>query len=158
MDKLNKLIQQLEINIPKQELINQTISKASVGWHIEHSLLTINVVIEALKNSNPIDYKWTLSFTKILIFTINKIPRGRAQSPRSVLPTNNYNTETLKNHATIIKEKLTDLSHLDPNNYFEHPFFGKLNVKPTIRFLAIHTKHHIAIINDIVNTKNLKEV
>ena len=126
------------------------ISKSCVGWHIEHALLTIDAIVEALKRSNPKDYKWTFSLTRILVFTLNKIPRGRAQSPASVQPAKNFTIDTLKDHIYISKQKMGALESLKPNNYFKHPFFGKLNLKPAIKFIEIHTKHHINIINDIL--------
>ncbi|MEP6926782.1 MAG: DinB family protein [Ginsengibacter sp.] len=150
MNKLDELIKDLENKISKQELVHHTISKSSVGWHIEHTLLTIKVIIEALKNSNPNRYKWKFNIARFFIFTINKIPRGRAQSPASVQPADSFNAETLENHVKIIIEKLKELKNLKPNNYIEHPFFGKLNLKSTVKFIAIHTKHHIDIINDII--------
>jgi hypothetical protein len=39
------------------------------------------------------------------------------------------------------------------DHFFEHPYFGKLKLKETIRFLEIHTTHHLSIIEDIVITK-----
>ena len=154
MKNLGNLITELENKIPKQESINQAISKSSVGWHIEHTLLTINRVIDQLKKSDPNDYKWKFSSLRILVFTISKIPRGRAQSPNSVKPGNNFTAETLKDHSGTIKEKIKELQALKPNNYFEHPYFGKLNLKPAIKFLKIHTKHHLDIINDIIGSSN----
>jgi len=154
MKNLGNLITELENKIPKQESINQAISKSSVGWHIEHTLLTINRVIDQLKKSDPNDYKWKFSSLRILVFTISKIPRGRAQSPNSVKPGNNFTAETLKDQSGTIKEKIKELQALKPNNYFEHPYFGKLNLKPAIKFLKIHTKHHLDIINDIIGSSN----
>jgi hypothetical protein len=49
-----------------------------------------------------------------------------------------------------LKEKIKELTGLHPNSFFVHPFFGKLNLKATIKMLEIHTKHHIYIINDII--------
>ena len=150
MNKLGKLVKELERRIPRQDIINPKISTSSVGWHIEHSLLTIDVIIEALKRSDPSDYKWTFSFTKILVFSMNKIPRGRAQSPAAVRPRNAVSIDTLKNHLYTSTKKMQELQTLRPNNYFVHPFFGKLNVKPAIKFIEIHTEHHIKIIEDIL--------
>lgn len=152
MDKLSKCLNELESKISNSESLNLAISKSSVGWHVEHTLLTINSIIDRLKNSDPNDYKWKFNFPKILVFTINKIPRGRAQSPVSVQPRNNFTIETLKNHLDITKRKLAELQILKPTNYIEHPVFGKLKLKHTIKFLEIHTKHHIDIINDIIKT------
>ena len=150
MDKLLKCLNELENQISNSESLNLAISKSSVGWHIEHTLLTINVIIDRLKNSDPNDYTWKFNFPKILVFTINKIPRGRAQSPVPVQPKNNFTIDTLKQHVESTKRKLTELQILKPTNYIEHPVFGKLKLKHTIKFLEIHTKHHIHIINDIL--------
>jgi len=154
MQHLGNLITELENNIPKQESVNEAISKSSVGWHIEHTLLTINLVIDLLKKSDPNGYKWKFSFGRMLVFTTNRIPRGRAPSPNAVKPKNNFTAETLKKHAEASKEKLKELPTLNQNNYFEHPYFGKLKLKPAIKFLKIHTEHHIDIINDIIGRSN----
>jgi hypothetical protein len=154
MEKLKKLIQDLESKIPNQEVINPTISKSSVGWHIEHTILTINLVIGALQKSNPENYKWTFNFYRILILTMNKIPRGRARAPKVVQPKEDFNIESLKNHLEKGKTKLAELDTISDKNYFEHPYFGHLKLKPTIKFLKIHTNHHLKIINDIIEAKN----
>jgi len=152
MDKLSELLKELESRIPNQELINQAISKSTVGWHIEHTLLTINLIIRALKNSNTKDYKRKFNFPRLLVFSMNKIPRGRAKSPKVVQPKDNLNVESLKKHFEIAAERIKGLSGLSTDNFFEHPVFGNLNLKPTIKFLNIHTKHHIKIINDIIKS------
>ena len=153
MKKLEQLIIELENKIPQQKVVNNTVSKGSVGWHIEHTLLTFNLIIEALKKSNPADYKWKFSFTKLLVFTMNKIPRGKAKAPSVVQPKNDFDTNSLKRHVINAKEKLKELDSLQSNNYFGHPFFGKLNLKPSKKFLVIHTQHHLNIINDIVKSE-----
>lgn len=153
MEKLKKLIQDLESKIPNQEMLNTTISKSSVGWHIEHTLLTMTLVIEALQKSNPENYKWTFNFYRILILTLNKIPRGRARAPKVVQPKVDFNAETLKIHLEKGKTKLAELNTINDKNYFVHPYFGHLRLKPTIKFLEIHTNHHLQIINDIIKSQ-----
>ena len=154
MEKLRTLIKELENKIENFELINPAISSSSVGWHIVHSFLVINVIIEGLKKSNPNDYKWKFNLKRIYVYTIYKIPRGRGQAPKRVQPQNNFSQESLKNHFETITEKLKELNNLNPRNYIEHPVFGKLNLKPALKFLFIHTRHHIDIINDIINKKD----
>lgn len=153
MNNLDKLIEELDSKIPEQALIDPLISKSSVGWHIEHCLLTLNLIIRALENSEPAGYKWAFNFKRSFVFTLKKIPRGRVQSPTSVQPKNIFNSDTLKAHIHISKEKLKAFYVLKPDNYFEHPFFGKLNLRPTGKFLEIHTRHHLNIINDIIKSK-----
>lgn len=152
LKKLEKHLSVLENNILKQEVLNQSVSASSVGWHIEHSLLTINLIIEALQNSIPDNYIRSSNFAKFFVFTFNKIPRGRAKAPRVVIPAK-YNEESLKQHVQAAKTNIQQLAKLNAAHYFEHPYFGHLKVKPTIKFLEIHTNHHVKIINEIIKKK-----
>ena len=150
MTKLKSLIDQLEIQIPKLESINPSVSTSPVGWHIEHSLLTVDSIIEALKKSEPVLYKRKFSFPKLLVFTMNKIPRGRGKAPTWVQPKENFSVESLQAHAASTGQKLLDLEKLQPNNFIKHPVFGNLKLKPAVRFIAIHTQHHLNIVRDIL--------
>ena len=154
MHKLNYLINELESLIPKYECLDIRISKSPVGWHMEHTLLTLSLIIEQLKRSDPITYKWQFNFTRILVFTINKIPRGRAKAPKVVQPKTDFNESTIKIHLDSVSKKIEELNLLKQDNYFEHPYFGNLNLKPTIKFLELHTKHHLSIIRDIIRSKS----
>ena len=86
MKNLEKLLDQFESRIPLFENENQAISKSNVGWHIEHSLLTLNGVTKFLVHSNPKEYKWKFNFTRILVLKTGKIPRGKAKAPKVVVP------------------------------------------------------------------------
>ena len=142
----------MENKIDYLEIINPGISKSAVSWHMEHSLLTMNLIIKAIESSNPNEYENKFSLAKLYVFTFRKIPRGRIQAPKRVMPTSTIVPEALKNHFKISYDSIAKLNTLQANNYFEHPFFGKLNLKPAIKFLEIHTKHHLDIINDILKT------
>ena len=150
MEKLQQLLAKLESNITNASITNTTISQASVGWHIEHILLVIDKVIENLEKSNPADYKSKFSFWKFVIFITKKIPRGKVKAPKHVQPINYLTPEAMIQHVQLTHESINKLSLLQPNNYFDHPIFGKLNVKETTPFLNIHTQHHLNIINDII--------
>ncbi|MBK8552778.1 MAG: DUF1569 domain-containing protein [Ignavibacteria bacterium] len=153
MDKLRDFVNELEGKIPKAGMINETVSKSSVGWHIEHSLLAVNFIIEGLKNSNPEDYKWNFNFMRMLVFAMNKIPRGKGKAPETVIPKNTINADTLKKQIGIASEKIKELDTLMADNYIKHPVFGNMNLNQTMKFLVIHTKHHVDIINDIIKTE-----
>jgi DinB superfamily len=154
MKKLNTLLNQLESNLLNYEKLNTAISAATVGWHIEHTLLATSNIIEALKKSNAKDYSWQFNTKRFFVFTTGKIPRGRGKAPESVRPAV-LNAAHLKTRIDAAKTKINELSTLDARNYFQHFFFGKLNVKATITFLNIHMRHHLNIINDIVNAGKL---
>jgi len=152
MTELTSLLNELENNISNYDKVNVTVSKASVGWHIEHTLLTTILIIETMGKSIPQDYQWKFNLSRTFVYTINKIPRGRAKSPKSVQPKGEIVADNLTNKIAIARAKVEALSRLERNHYFVHPYFGKLNVKPAIKFLKIHTRHHLHIIKDILQS------
>ena len=77
MHNLEKLIHELESKLPHSEKINPSVSRASVGWHIEHTLMATFQIVHAVENSNPEKYSWKFNPKRLLVFTINKIPRGK---------------------------------------------------------------------------------
>ena len=151
MQNLHLLVNQLESNISQFETTNNSVSGGSVGWHIEHSLKTIDQIITACKNSNPLNYQWQFNFKRFLIMSIaKKIPRGKARAPKIVRPEGEINQKTLTVSFSKVKENMKHWESLDKNTHFPHPFFGILNKKETENFLVLHTKHHLMIINDIL--------
>jgi hypothetical protein len=151
MRSTEDLVSELEAHIDKFELKNSRISNGSVGWHIAHSLLTINTIIGALKHSDPAQYKWSFNFPRLIVYTINKIPRGRAKAPSVVQPPEEIDAALLRKQVMYAKEKLAQLNNLGPNHYFHHPYFGKVNLRPAGKFIRLHTKHHVDIIRDILS-------
>lgn len=154
MEELKKLLVELENKILNQELLNLLVSKSSVGWHIEHALLTMNLVIESIQESNPKNYNKKFNFNRILVFTLNKIPRGKVRAPKAVQPKVDFTTDSLKSHLEKGRINLEKLNTLPANSYFDHPFMGHLNLKATVKFIKIHTKHHFNIIKEIIESKN----
>lgn len=150
MKKIEKLLTDLEKKISNFEAKNQSISSETVGWHVQHSLLVLQQIIIALENSTPETYKWKFNFWRLLIMGRNKIPRGKAKAPSRVLPKETITKELLENSLKETKSMITVLTKLKTNHYFTHPFFGDLNLKPSISFLALHTEHHLDIIKDIL--------
>ena len=150
MEKLLKLIKQLEKNIPNYAKQQKAISAANVGWHIDHSLLVFVRIITAMETSDPALYKSSFNLKKLLVYTFNKIPRGKAKAPKIVQPTGDITTDELLAHVDAAFKKIKALNNLQRHHHFDHPYFGKLNLKETNKFLAIHTNHHLKIINDIM--------
>jgi hypothetical protein len=150
MQELHKLLNQLESDISLFDKVNLAVSSVSVGWHIEHSLKTIDQIVTACKKSNPVNYKWRFNFKRILIMgIIKKIPRGKAKAPKIVRPDGTISSDSLQLSLQKVKENIIDWNQLEKNAHFSHPFFGDLNKKETADFLVLHTKHHYKIIKEI---------
>lgn len=130
---------------------NPAISNASVGWHIEHSLLVIKQITSTVAQSNPKLFKSKFNFKRFWVFFLNYIPRGKAQAPKIVIPNKVLSMDSLEESIKNSFQALIYLKNCEPNQYFLHPFFGALNRDQTIRFLSIHTHHHLKIIKDILS-------
>ena len=150
MKKLETKVQELTQYLSAFDKIDQTISSASVGWHIEHCLLVIKQITSTVAQSEPKLYKSKFNMSRFFVFLSKTIPRGKAKAPKVVIPTNEITLEALQESLANTYGAITYLKDCEENQYFMHPFFGQLNKKQTIKFLAIHTEHHLKIIRDIL--------
>lgn len=150
MNKLSQLLEALKTYIPQGSVVNETVSASSIGWHIDHSLLVISQIIKAMEASDPADYQFQLNMKRILAFTLNRFPRGAAKAPKAVKPVDTFDAAKTILAFDAINSRLKVLASLQPNQFFLHPFFGKLNQKAAIKMLGIHTDHHLRIIKDIL--------
>lgn len=152
MTTLAALVNELETKIQYREKLNNAVSNASVGWHIQHSLMVALRIIDAVEKSNPTDYQYKFSLPRLLVFSINKIPRGKAKAPEAVMPKEEISTTDLQGQIQFLKTRIEVLDTLQPSSYFKHHVFGNLNLKATKKMLQIHAKHHLHIINDIIKS------
>lgn len=150
MNPLLPLLLQLESHISNFEKTNPKVSNSTVGWQIDHCLLVINGIIGQIEISDPLKYQPKWNFPKFMVFTTGKIPRGKAKAPKVVIPTQVATQEELIAKLAAAKNNVLKLDTFSENQFFNHPFFKDLNVKQTKKFLTIHTKHHLKIIEDIL--------
>ncbi len=152
MKNLATLLNTLESHIEQHAVINPAISQASVGWHLEHSLLVLRRITGTLEKSNPADYRWKWNATRVYVMTAGKFPRGKGKAPEATQPKDTLDAQTLQTHLAKVRERLQVLDTLHENQFFLHPYFGDLNLRPARKFLAIHTAHHLAIVRDILQS------
>lgn len=143
-------IKQFKNNINLQ---NKAISKAAIGWHLDHSLLTINSIYETLKKSDTTAYNPSFNFPKVIMFSLGRIPRGRAKAPEKVQPKDSPSIKTIEEQIENAYKNLNRSDALPQNSNFVHPYIGQLNRNEAKRFLKIHTLHHLKICRDILEAK-----
>jgi hypothetical protein len=136
MKPLESLIQQLENQISNASISNLSVSNSSVGWQIEHSLLTIKLITEQLKKSDPNQYKWTFNIGRILILTMQKIPRGKAQAPKIVVPKEGITTDSLKATVRQAKESIQVYKYFTQESLFRASVFWKIKCATNDLFSA----------------------
>lgn len=140
-----------EDRIKFRELRNDKVSKSDIAWQIDHSLRVIIGVVNTLKSSNPTEYKKTFSFKKIVVYTLGFIPRGKGKAPKAVRTFEPITENDLINLLKLARKSIAEIETLPSNRFFKHPYFGDLKLKEALYFIKLHTKHHIKIIEDIVN-------
>jgi D-serine dehydratase len=151
MKNLDAILPELANYIANHNQSNQAISEVAVGWHIEHSLLVIKQITSTVAQSEPKLYKSKFNLSRFVVFLTKTIPRGKAKAPKVVIPVDEITIETLQESLKNTYQAITYLKDCEEHQYFMHPFFGQLNKKQTIQFLAIHTEHHLKIVRDILN-------
>lgn len=150
---LNKniaLLTKLESYLELHQKLNNTISSESIGWHIAHSCQVINTITNAIIHSDPSKAKPKFSFLYHQIMLTNNIARGKAKAPNIVIPKNTITKAEIVEEIERAKANLQTLASTHQNKYFTHPIFGDLNVPKTLKFFAVHTNHHLKIIQDIL--------
>lgn len=152
MEPLILLVNQLESNINSKDVVNKQVSQVDVSWHLAHSLKVLHNIIKVLQSSDPADYRWRFNRSRSFVYFINFIPRGKGKAPKAVIPAEAISKDELHQDIATVRQLLNNLQHLDAKSNFTHPYFGQLNLKQTKKFLALHTKHHLKIIEDIKNS------
>jgi hypothetical protein len=147
---LENKLNSIENYISDFEKKNEKISKATVGWHLDHSLKVINAVISSMEKSDPNLYKDNFKFLGKLLLSLNFFPKGKAKAPKYVLPPDVILKEEIVSQLKLAKENIQKIEELDNNAFFKHPLFGNVNKNRVLPFLNAHTNHHLKIIKNIL--------
>lgn len=146
---LERQIDEMQQYVLHLQLKKEIVSKANVGWHLSHSAKVIETIIHQLRRSDPADYRSTANFRRWLVFSTRRIPRGKAKSPSSVLPDKDLTPQKLQAQLDRINNTSEEIEKLPENAFFNHPYFDHLTKRQSVKFLTIHTEHHLKIIRDI---------
>lgn len=151
---LEKEFKRLEEATSHADKIAPTVSAKGVDWHLEHTLRSLIVMAQATIDSDPKEYKPQFNFKRFVIFNLGKIPRGKARAPKVVVPPEEIDMDKVNGKFGKARQVLENLQKVEENKFFTHPYFGDLNKKHTIRMIELHTRHHLAIIDDIIKAAN----
>lgn len=151
IEKLKTRIKELEDNLNYINVENQSISQRGVDWHLDHSLKVIIGILKTLQLSNPKDYSYKFNYLRTFCLTFYYLPRGKAKAPKAVNNEGEIQINDIKKQIEISRSLLKNIESLNVNSYFKHPYFGLLNLKQSLKFIVIHTNHHLKIINEIKN-------
>ncbi len=147
---LDEQLVQIAEHFDNRKLKNEAVSSADVAWHLDHMLKVINNISSNLAQSDPEAYTYNFNIQRIVVHTTGVIPRGAAQSPKSVMPPDAVHLDSLHIQLALARQNMFKIDKLNENAFYSHAVFGNLNRDETRRFLEVHTKHHLKIIADIL--------
>lgn len=150
MDKIENQLQKIESLLSKIDVTNDSVSKASVGWHLEHLLLILNSSLKGLTLTDPKDYKPHSSLKKFVFLNFGLIPRGKIRAPKQFFPLEIPTQDSILKLINLAKERLEAIKNLPEKSFITHPFLGDFDRKTTLRFLWLHSNHHLKIVDDIL--------
>jgi hypothetical protein len=145
---------QLEHYFEMGNLHDYSVSKSGTFWHIDHCLRILEAIPQNMATSTRENYAPKSSLLKWLIMTFQWMPRGKARSPEHVRPEAELLTEKDIRQRFQHAYKLTStIQDMPEYAHFKHPMFGSINKRSTVKFLKIHTHHHLKILRDIVKNQ-----
>lgn len=149
-DELLALLDRVESKIPRRDCSLPEVSQVDVAWHLDHSLKVVNSIHGELAVSDPKTYRPGFNPLRVLVFTTGKLARGKGKAPDFTKPPATIRTEDIQTQLATARHNLSAISQMAEKSHFRHPAFGVLNRDRAIRFLAIHTQHHLSIVDDIL--------
>ena len=147
---LENRLELLESYIPDFEQTNNAVSKASVAWHLDHSLKVINAVVKSMENSDPTSYQNNFKFLGKVLLRLGFFPRGKVKAPKYVRPPEVILKSAIIDQLAEARQNIKRIPTLDKRAYFKHPVFGNTNKFRVVRFLDTHTNHHLKIVKSIL--------
>lgn len=119
-----------------------------VAEHLDHTLKVTNSTLRILlKPELPVLPKG-INFIGRMVLLTGWIPRGRGRSPEKLrgAPATMHQLQALLDQLDELIERIAAEPPRKASAVFRHPFFGGLTYAQSLRFLAIHTEHHLRII------------
>jgi len=156
LDRLDAQLRQVAALIDEgDERLGRRAPRVS-GWSVGEQVDHLTKVLERalalmLTSSTPLPKG--INLTGRLLLACGRIPRGIGKSPQSVRGAERSAAELRESLARIrpLVERLraTPARLVDRTAIFPHPYFGGLDAAQALRFLSVHTDHHLRIVADI---------
>ena len=124
------------------------------GWSIAEQLdhvLKVNSSVLTRIAEKPLALDKPINMIGRVVLAVGWIPRGKGRSPKSlrgvVATRNDLIAATARLRAQIDAVSNDLIARRDP--VVPHPFFGGLTAEQALRFIVVHSAHHMKIVRDI---------
>jgi hypothetical protein len=133
-------------------------SYAEVYSHILQADLGSSIAMERCINGTCQPTSQGLNLLGTLVLFFRRFPPVKIKVPEKVsakMPVNKINKEDAKNLLIKCRKRINELAPFIkdaiPENRHKHPRLGNLNAKDWLKFILVHTKHHLKQLDRIEN-------
>jgi len=135
--------------VEQRDRLHAPTSMWTIGQQIEHCCLVIGGVHEALRRSEPPAPPAKITIVRRAVWWTGRIPHGRANAPKSVQPAAVPDRTHLEAAIERARGQVDSIRNLAQDAWFRHFMFDVLRRDEALRFLQIHTNHHLRIMKQI---------
>ncbi len=159
---IEELYSQMEVLLQKPEAILQERTDVS-GWsaseQVQHVLLAnkwaLSAVVAMLLGRGEFADSGRKNLLGTVLLRFGRIPRGKAQAPEAARPDPAVEVAELAailqkqwGYLERIKDRRTEVPTLEKR--FNHPILGDFSASDAIRFVRVHTSHHLKLVDKIL--------
>lgn len=134
-------------------LLARQVSHWSVGDHFEHVLMVNNLIADKLLGRDTTGQtREGINLIGRIVLLTGFIPRGRAQAPQNLTPNGKVSLpDLIASHRERLEQIDKSIDSMRQDSVrFKHPVFGGLDKMQWLRFMEVHTRHHMKIVDDIL--------
>ncbi|MBL8114683.1 MAG: DinB family protein [Acidobacteria bacterium] len=128
------------------------VSAWTIAQQIDHALKANQAFFERIAGAKE-PLPGGIRLMGRVVLSTGFIPRGVGKSPKAVLGEPLTDAQLREAYAACRKafDEACTREDLFVNRWpvAKHPYFGPLNAEQSMKFCAIHTRHHLALIRDI---------
>ncbi len=143
-------IDELRSLIPERARRSGPVSAWSVGQHLEHCVLSMRSMLGNLLACTGPAPEASPAPAGLRVLAAGKIPRGAAEAPEVARPKVDAAPDELEIGLAECSSLLLRAPEIREDAWSRHFALGILRRDQAMRFLEIHTDHHLGIIRDIL--------
>jgi len=158
MTELSETLALCESMMDHADALAPEVSSWSVGQHLEHILIVASGFAVALASGRrPAPERRTSDaaereqrYSKQSVLVHGRIPRGTIKVPPAGEPSGALDSNALRRLLAKTESRLERSRQVPETTLAYHPLMGELTRNEVFRFLEVHTRHHLVIIDEIL--------
>lgn len=125
-------------------------SYSEVYCHILQANLSSTIAVEKCTMNNCVPTRKGRTFIGLMVLSFNRFPPFRVKTPKELAernPVRNITKEEARNLIIKCRKRLETIMPLirdaSKSKRIRHPRMGMLNAKQWLKFILIHSEHHL---------------